>query len=346
VLWRQNRLTVILIPQTGKRPLSFQMATTWAIAVGALVAALLAVVTVLVHNNRLLRADIAALQEVKQTNHLQQEELETMAQEAAQTQEKMNALQRLEQQIRDLTGQEAPPKTSRGDSGAPTPAFSRGRGGPGGRTQNMESIPTLSAMIPPDVSAYLFTPRVVPQGDLLHPAQVTSIAPSRTMATRTLMEAQLAEMDRLAESLSQGKETIADRMDYLAHRPSGLPVEEPEFTDRFGWRWSPFGLGRQFHAGLDMAQQRGTPISATGAGIVTYAGWKDGGYGYAVVVDHGYGFETLYAHMSDWNVKVGQEVRRGALLGWVGSTGDSTGPHVHYEVHIDDTPVDPVKYLD
>ncbi|HYG59898.1 MAG TPA: M23 family metallopeptidase, partial [Symbiobacteriaceae bacterium] len=80
------------------------------------------------------------------------------------------------------------------------------------------------------------------------------------------------------------------------------------------------------------------------AGTVVHAGWMVGGYGYTVVIDHGYGFTTLYAHFDEVNSSVGDVVSRGDVIGWVGSTGNSTGPHVHYEVHVNGVPVDPMRY--
>src|SRR5690606_2013249 len=116
-------------------------------------------------------------------------------------------------------------------------------------------------------------------------------------------------------------------------------------TDRFGYRWSPFGGGWRFHDGIDIGQDYGTPVYATGAGTVVHAGWLDGGYGWSVIIDHGYGYRTHYAHLQNWNVSVWQEVARGDLIGWVGSSGLSTGPHLHYEALLNGVPVDPEPYL-
>jgi len=101
----------------------------------------------------------------------------------------------------------------------------------------------------------------------------------------------------------------------------------------------------KFHSGLDFAAPQGTPIYATANGTVKVAGNLGNGYGNHVVVNHGYGYETLFGHMFKVNVRVGQYVKRGEILGYVGSTGKSTGPHVHYEVHKNGRPIDPVYFF-
>ncbi|HST38341.1 MAG TPA: peptidoglycan-binding protein [Conexibacter sp.] len=103
--------------------------------------------------------------------------------------------------------------------------------------------------------------------------------------------------------------------------------------------------GGRKHTGLDFPASTGTPIGAAGRGIVGFAGWNSGGYGNLVVVRHRLGYETWYAHMSRIGVSVGQAVAGGSVLGWVGSTGHTTGPHVHFEVRLFGTPIDPVPRL-
>ena len=129
-----------------------------------------------------------------------------------------------------------------------------------------------------------------------------------------------------------------------ARIPSIWPVEG-ESTDSFGYRGNPFGGGgSEFHPGQDIAAPPGTPVIAPADGTVTEAGWKNG-YGQTVVIDHGNGLTTRYGHLSKVEVAVGRELKRGEELGLVGSTGRSTGPHLHYEVRLDDLPVSPLHYL-
>jgi murein DD-endopeptidase MepM/ murein hydrolase activator NlpD len=139
------------------------------------------------------------------------------------------------------------------------------------------------------------------------------------------------------------------QMDRLTRTLALVPYRKPvigevEFTSGFGVRSDPF-LGRPaMHTGLDFRAQMGDPVRATANGKVISAGWS-GGYGRMVEVDHGNGLSTRYGHLSEINVKVGDAVRIGQVIGAVGSTGRSTGPHLHYETRIDGEAVDPQKFL-
>ena len=139
-------------------------------------------------------------------------------------------------------------------------------------------------------------------------------------------------------------ENLIAREREQARVPSIWPVGG-EVTDGYGLRRNPFGGGAaEYHDGLDIATFWGTPVVATGNGIVSFAGAQNG-YGNIVVVDHCNGLSTAYAHLSRVEVTLGQEVRRGDQLGRVGSTGRSTGPHLHYEVRVGETAVSPAHYL-
>ena len=127
-------------------------------------------------------------------------------------------------------------------------------------------------------------------------------------------------------------------------RPAGLPVRASSASSLFGTRWHPLLGGYRFHAGIDLVAPAGSPINATSPGTVAEAGWC-GGYGFCVTIDHGDGYHTLYGHLSRIDVATGQRVASGQELGLVGSTGESTGPHLHYEVRINGRPVDPGAYL-
>ena len=127
--------------------------------------------------------------------------------------------------------------------------------------------------------------------------------------------------------------------------PLAIPVTSAyRETSGFGYRIDPFGRGTKFHEGADLAAFTGAPIVATAPGKVTFAGIK-GSYGRTVEIDHGSGFRTLYGHMNSINVKVGQEVAIGTRVGTMGSTGRSTGPHLHYEIYFRGKSYDPIKFL-
>ena len=125
--------------------------------------------------------------------------------------------------------------------------------------------------------------------------------------------------------------------------PSGWPVQG-QITGAFGERMDPLSGEGAFHSGIDISAPSGTRVGAAADGIVFSSG-PDAGYGNAVLIDHGYGITTKYGHLTGIYVVVGQEVKRGQSIGTVGTTGKTTGPHLHYEVHVHDTPVNPAKYL-
>lgn len=134
------------------------------------------------------------------------------------------------------------------------------------------------------------------------------------------------------------------RLATIGSTPAGLPVRTRGLTSTFGMRQHPLLGGTRFHAGIDLAARAGDGVFATGAGRVIAAGWS-GGYGLAVTIDHGNGLETRYAHLSRLGVVAGEEVKAGEMVGLVGSTGLSTGPHLHYEMRRFGRPVDPVGTL-
>lgn len=127
--------------------------------------------------------------------------------------------------------------------------------------------------------------------------------------------------------------------------PSDKPVKTADFTSSFGVRNDPFGRGAAMHAGIDLAGPVGTPIYATADGTVTNAGFNSGGYGNLIKIDHGRGIETRYGHLSYIGVRAGDRIKRGQLIGRMGSTGRSTGSHLHYEVRIDGRAVNPIPFM-
>jgi murein DD-endopeptidase MepM/ murein hydrolase activator NlpD len=133
-------------------------------------------------------------------------------------------------------------------------------------------------------------------------------------------------------------------LNLIKNIPVGYPHSGP-VSSVYGYRRNPFGgYCGEFHNGIDLKGDYNEPVYATADGIVNRCDWY-GGYGNAVVLDHGFGYQTLYGHMSRVNVNVGQEVKSGDLIGFIGSTGRSTGPHVHYEIRKDGIDIDPSPYL-
>lgn len=141
---------------------------------------------------------------------------------------------------------------------------------------------------------------------------------------------------------------INNKEKLLAAIPAIQPVSNKDLNriaSGFGYRIDPVYKVSKFHAGLDFTAPQGTPIYATADGVVKEANYNSGGYGNHVIINHGYGYETLYGHMVRIKARRGQQVKRGEVIGYVGSTGKSTGPHCHYEVHKSGQPVDPVYFF-
>ncbi|MEK9145050.1 MAG: M23 family metallopeptidase, partial [Elusimicrobiota bacterium] len=142
---------------------------------------------------------------------------------------------------------------------------------------------------------------------------------------------------------------ITNQRSLLRSTPSIWPASG-QLTSSFGYRFSPFrrygseGHSGHIHAGIDVANRPETPIVATADGVVRHSGWS-GGYGIMVLVDHGFGYTTLYGHASKTTVRAGERVQRGQLIGYMGTSGRSTGNHLHYEVWVHERPVNPLKYL-
>lgn len=145
------------------------------------------------------------------------------------------------------------------------------------------------------------------------------------------------------KSLNELIGLMENRNEYLLSIPSIQPTYG-RFTSRFGYRRDPINGRMDFHDGYDIANSRGTPIYATADGVVTFSG-RNGGYGNQIMINHGNGFETVYAHNSRNLVKRGEFVRKGQLIAYMGSTGRSTGTHLHYEVHKNGQKVNPGNYM-
>ena len=181
---------------------------------------------------------------------------------------------------------------------------------------------------------------VSPTGGEQHEPTTADLSEALEMIEERL-STRRSSIDLLAETMRREFPGAA------SYASDSAPHTTPSIWPAAGYVSSPYGLrfnGTEFHQGIDIAADMGAPIVATADGVVTAAGWN-GGYGNMVDVDHGGGIVTRYGHASALAVTVGQQVRRGEVIAYVGSTGRSTGPHVHYEVRVDGQPVNPAGYL-
>jgi len=186
-------------------------------------------------------------------------------------------------------------------------------------------------------------------------AQEQEIARVENMRSSDLVNSIINSLNRLGHYINAQKKSYNEIDDLLKNKekllvstPAIQPVSNKDLTrvaSGFGYRIDPIYKTVKLHAGLDFAAPQGTPIYATANGTVTVAGNTGNGYGNHVVINHGYGYETLYGHMVKVKARVGQQIKRGEVIGYVGSTGKSTGPHCHYEVHKNGQKIDPVYFF-
>ncbi len=153
----------------------------------------------------------------------------------------------------------------------------------------------------------------------------------------------IEELKGRIDSVEEIKDYLSTQKDIYVATPKGYPVYG-RLTSKYGNRKDPFSGERTFHSGIDISASLGAPVRSTADGVVSHSGWTQKG-GYLVVIEHGCGYSTLYAHNKSNTVKVGVKVKRGDIIGYVGSTGKSTGPHLHYEVWRDGKTVDAQKFL-
>lgn len=167
------------------------------------------------------------------------------------------------------------------------------------------------------------------------------------IATTKRMEIIQKQLVIQSRSLDEITKLAAEKERLLAAIPAIQPIRNQDLTrmaSGYGWRSDPFTKARKMHWGMDFTALRGTPVFASGDGEVTRADNNASGYGKHVRIEHGYGYMSLYSHLSSYNVKRGQHVKRGDLIGFVGSTGRSEAPHLHYEVWKDGDRINPINF--
>ncbi len=150
-------------------------------------------------------------------------------------------------------------------------------------------------------------------------------------------------LDKSSEELNILINDVEDKLKYLDAKPNLMPTTG-KITSGFGYRKNPFGRGREFHSGIDIGNNSGTKIKAAGSGVVTFAGYNSG-YGRYLIISHGYGYQSVYGHNRKLLVKVGDKVKKGQIISEMGSSGRSTGPHLHFEIKLNGNPIDPMKVI-
>ncbi len=259
-----------------------------------------------------VRSDDAELERLRQVSGMQQEQLLQLSKKADGLQQELDELTQMENELRRMSGTAGAADAAAVPADAANAATAQdGQGGPymGPDLQNVG-------------------------------AALTNI--------ETRLAVRRASLQQLKQVLEAQQQEFAALLPNTPYALKGVSITVPSIWPARGEVSSPFGLrwnGSDFHPGIDIANDFGTPIVATADGIVTDAGWNAGGYGNKVDIDHGNGIMTRYGHAQSIVVRPGQQVRRGQIIAYMGSTGFSTGPHVHYEVRINGEPVNPAPYL-
>jgi murein DD-endopeptidase MepM/ murein hydrolase activator NlpD len=266
---------------------------------------------------RLEARDVAALRAKTAED---QEQLVALAGELRGLEDQLGRLLELERKVRVIA--DLPAALPEADAPSQLGDARAGEGGRGGDAE--EEAPDVSASAPPRTGA----------------VGLDAAALRRVRDKAARLAARMELRGGAFEDLVRRLRGLRER---LAATPSIWPTDG-WVTSAFGWRISPFTGRRQFHAGLDIAADPGTDILAAARGKVVFAGPK-GPLGQTLIVDHGYGFRTTYGHASAFHVRVGAEVERGQRIAAVGSSGRSTGPHLHYAVSVKGKTVDPSDYV-
>lgn len=259
-----------------------------------------------------------SLQQSREKEALHEQQLELMREKTTSLQEKMDKMDSLDQELRQMV------------KGAGAGDSPKGEGGVAG---SQKKSPDVSHASYNDL--LLATSRLETRTN----ARIISFITLKTVLSDTAGQQvrQMQQVSKAYVSPKGGANAISSTT------PSIWPVTGT-ITSSFGYRGNPIGGGTGFHEGIDIAVDYGTPVRATAAGTVSMAGWGDG-YGNLVEIDHGNGFVTRYGHNSMVLVVQGQTVKAGDIISLAGSTGRSTGPHVHYEVRVNGTPTDPMLFL-
>lgn len=299
----------------------------------------------LAHYRRMVELESSRQREMRDTILAQQEETKLLAEQVTEFQASLSEVDRLAEQVAQMMGLSTPtptPTPEPASEGAPTES----QGSVGGQA-SAPPAPTAAptaAPAPRTLSSRGTRPTMgLVDANVAGIAALDASLPSRIAYLSDLIAEANKRLERIDPEKRTSKEQLERELRLLAAAPHGWPLDgDVQITSEFGWRVLQ-GV-REFHDGIDLNAWYGTPVKATKDGTVTFAGWR-GGLGWTVEIKHEEGFVTIYGHNSRLLVKKGAQVKAGDVIARSGSTGRSTGPHVHYEILLNGKPVDPMKYI-
>ncbi len=315
-----NRFYTIMIVPEKTTHVRKILVPAWLVRLSAVgVAVLIVLIGVMVANYGYVMSQVGANNELKTENRRLRQQVQVFKSKMGTLESAMERVRTFSTRLKVITGAEDR----------------------GGVAALMKNIPDASENIGPS--------REIPAEVAAIEAELDPRDPEHEELRSQYEELDLKITSMTAESLTL-EQNLQDQYEHLVDQKaflSALPTRKPAigyFTSGFGIRRAPFGGKVKMHEGLDIANHPGTPIKATADGVVTFANAK-AGYGQTVILDHGYGLQTWYAHTRKVLVKNGQKIRRGDNIALLGNTGRSTGPHLHYEVRVNGIPVDPLSYI-
>ncbi len=330
---RETRsLTLMIVPHSERPPLSFRL-PLWVIPTSiALVLLLIFGFVYLAVSHNTLSGQIGELEreqemqqarerEMRLTILSQQEEVTALSEAVQRFRASMLELESLSRQIRELIGLEDAVITATATAEPTSYSMQGGQGGP-------------------DVGDYSMSLAVEANYEV---EAMHSLLPERMQELNLLLDALSMRMERIAPEKREDPEELERQLRLLAAAPTMWPLEG-EITSGFGYRVLPSKGYLEFHQGIDIGAWYGTPVKATKAGEVVFAGWRPG-LGWTIVLEHEMHFSTVYGHNSWYFVDPRDMVEEGEVIALSGSSGVSTGPHLHYEIRLNDIPMDPMIYL-
>lgn len=346
---KRNALTILLVPHSERAPISLQVPNWLVPLLTVVLVALVVASTAFAYRYCSLQRRVRALQaeqsaervrqrEMRATILSQQDEVRNLSTQVEEFKAELLSVRRLSDEIRDILGLPTATPTSSASQPAVVP------GDPGrseswvwGDGASEAPIGGHVALQPSSRSMRV----AVERGHELIDMQVAASA--EVQALQALRDLVLERLSRIDKSDRRDWETLQQSLRQWAAAPHLWPVHPHPISSEYGYR--EFRGVRSFHYGIDLAVWTGTKVRATKDGTVTVASWLPG-YGWAVEIAHEAGYSTLYGHNSALLVKVGDRVKAGDVIALSGSSGWSTGPHVHYEIRLWGTPVDPLRYID
>jgi murein DD-endopeptidase MepM/ murein hydrolase activator NlpD len=304
-----KKISLIVLSNSGTtvKQLSIPVALLVAMALATTIG--IAFIGISIHDYQMLRQSLAANQYVAQTIDEQREEI---GQQRLQIQAFAHEINALKEKLVGLD-------------------------------QFVEKIRVIANLAPSRVDNNLFGVGGAAPDDLDPQLELTQ----RHEGLMREMHQQVDELNTATQRQENSFDNLLDKLEGQRNMLASTPAIRPTdgwMTSRFGHRISPFTGRKEFHKGVDIANREGTAILATANGIVSYAG-KKGPMGNVIVIDHGHGMLTRYAHLSEALKKQGEKVKRGDIIAQMGNSGRSTGPHLHYEVHLNGVPVNPATYI-